>query len=201
MSRRKSTKNLIQNLSNLDHATAHKVLIELAEQCPEVEPILSVIVEEATSDNSLEYLSTTIEQVIGKAFAESEPRPRRRRGHEEESDEVSNVIIEALGPYVERLEKLLVKGNDPVALNLGLAIILALYRAKSSDAVRAFARDFSFEEIEEEFEGAADWVARLWRAEGNVDNAGVRRFVPGRDIPAEFVHEYVAEWDWLLSDD
>src|SRR5688572_20106940 len=109
MSRRKSTKNLIENLSKLDHATAHKVLLELAEQCPEVEPILSVIVREATSDSSLEHLATTIEQVVVKTFAETEPRPRRRRGHDEESEEISNVIIEALGPYVERLENLLVK--------------------------------------------------------------------------------------------
>lgn len=108
----------------------------------------------------------------------------------------AEVLSEVLHPYFERVEELFSKKDDQSALIACEAIILALYRVKHGD-------QFSdFEEYAEDFpEETADWAARLWRAAGNVQWAGVRRFHSDRTIPADFVQQYVPEWDWLLSED
>ncbi len=200
---RKRARNLIEDLSSLAPATAQKILIELVEQCPEVAPILSVLVKEAASQSDLDTLSRTIEETVTRTFAESEPRQMRDRRQREvdPTEEISDLLIEALGPFVERLVNLLNRENDSAALNLCLAIILALYKSKASDAVLARVRGLSEEELDDEFASAAEWASRLWRTAGDVDRASVRDFDPERTIPEEFVEQLVPEWDWLLNDD
>ncbi len=121
---------------------------------------------------------------------------RGRGGYREAEEAAADLLVEAMEPFFDKLENLLEKKDDPAALTLCEAMILALY---------CFEYGENFSEIEEYAgdypEETADWAARLWRSAGNVKWAGVRRFVSERTISKDFVQQHVPEWDWLLSDD
>lgn len=204
MSRGKRTKQLIQELDKLEPAVASKILVELVEQCPEVTPILSVLVREAVAASDPQQLTRAVEEAISRTFSDSHPRRvRHRHGrgeHFEPSDEISELLIEALAPYVERLVNLLNRKNDAAALTMCLSIILALYNARNGDAVLARVANLPQDDLEEEFAGAAEWASRLWRTGGDLERAGASKFDPERMIPEEFVEECVPEWEWLTAD-
>lgn len=205
--KRKDAKSLISDLEGLEASKAHKILIELVEQCPEVTTILSVLVQESRFENEPFLLAEIIEKSIIRTF--SQPVQRKRPGpnphrHRDErhdpSEEVSELLIEALGPYVERLVHLLNRQNDDAAIVWCTAIIAALYKSRAAEAVTARTRGLSLEELDDEFASAAEWAARLWRTGGDLDKAGARQLDPNRTIPEEFVDEHVPEWDWLLAE-
>ncbi|MDZ4834211.1 MAG: hypothetical protein SGJ27_10580 [Candidatus Melainabacteria bacterium] len=196
-------KNSIGEAKTFDAAVlkpiaARRVLLELLERQPELKDIIFALANENANNPCMEDLVTEIVDALERiSVGDIEMNSGRTwRGYREEGEGAAEVLSEPLQPYLDRYEKLLRKKEDHVALVMGEAIILALYRVSHGD-------NFSDlkEYVEEFFEETADWVARLWRSAGNVDRASVRRFDPDRTIPASFVQQHVPEWDWLLSED
>lgn len=114
----------------------------------------------------------------------------------EPEEAAAELLTEVLQPYFENAERLLSKKDERDALIACEAIILALYRVKDSEW---------FSEIEEYCEGfleeSAQFAAQLWRSAGDVAGAGKRKTSADTDraIPADFVRQYVPDWDWLLD--
>jgi hypothetical protein len=183
---------------DLQPVIARRVLGDLLEQQPELKTAVAKLAEEAAKNPRMEDLAAEIEDALNRISAGDIylKSGRTWRGYREPEEAAGEVLSEAVRPYFDRLEKLLSKKDDPGALVLCEAMILALYRVKHGD-------QFSeYEEYAEDFpEETADWAARLWRSAGNVQWAGVRRFHSDRTIPADFVQQSVPEWDWLLSED
>ncbi|MBP9092242.1 hypothetical protein KBI23_14530 [bacterium] len=184
--------------AELNPAIAHRVLVALLEQQPELKIAAAVLADEAIRNPCMEDLAAEIEDALsriseGDIYMNS---GRRRGGYREPEEAAADVFSEALQPFFERVEKAFYKKDEQMALIACEAIILALYRMKHSD-------QFSdLEEYAEDLPGeSADWAARLWRSAGNEEWAAIRRFHPDRAIPADFVKQYVPEWQWLLSED
>lgn len=184
--------------SELNPIVARRVLQDLLERQPELKVAVAALADEAIKTPRMKDLAAEIEDALNRISAGDiyMNSGRTRRGYREPEEGASEVLSEVVHPYFERLEELFRKKDEQNALIMCEAIILALYRLKHSD---------HFSEIEEYAEDypeeTADWAARLWRAAGNVQWAGVRRFQSDRTIPADFVQQYVPEWDWLLSED
>ncbi len=184
--------------AELDPTIARRVLLELLELQPELKIVVGTLADEASKNPSMMDLAAEIEGVLNRISARDiymNPG-RTSRGYREPEEAAGEALSELLHPYFDRVEELLCKKDDQRALITCEAIIVALYRMKHGDQFS------NFEEYLEEFpEETADWAARLWRAAGNVQWAGVRRFHSDRTIPVDFVQQYVPDWDWLLSED
>jgi hypothetical protein len=177
---------------------ARRILLYLIERQPELKATVAALAREIAGSQSMEDLAEEIADALNRISAGDVYMTAGRSlgGYRELDESAVAVLSKPLEPHFERLEKLLVKKDESAALIMSEAIILALYRFKYGD-------EFSkLEECAEDFpEETADWAARLWRSDGNVEWAGVRRFVPDRTIPTDFVKQYVPEWGWLLRDD
>lgn len=184
--------------SQLNPIVARRVLQALLELQPELKITLASLAHEAISGPRMEDLAEEIAGALNHISASGIyiNSGRTCRGYREAGEGAAEVLSEVVHPYFERVEELFRKKDEQNALIMCEAIILALYRLKHGD---------HFSEIEEyaedHLEETADWAARLWRSAGNRKWAGIRRFHADRTIPADFVHQYVPEWDWLLSDD
>lgn len=199
---------LIEELNALDATVAKELLVELLHLCPDVSALADALLSELKAANDIQQMSEPIQQSLLQAFKfykpRRQPRQRQRHGHGQEQDpseEVSDLLIHTLSPYVDRLQNLLNRRKDNEALSLCLALILSLYNVKDEPAVKNASPALSDDERLEEFEGAAEWISRLWRCAGDVDRATAKSFLANRNIPDEFIEESVPEWDWLGSDD
>ncbi|GEM_PF-988938 len=186
------------DLSQLNPIVARRVLQDLLEQQPELKPVAAALVNAAIKSPRMEDLAEEIETALnqiseGDVYINS---GRTWRGYREPDEGAAEVLSEVMEPYFERLEELCREQDEQNALNLCEAIILALYRLKHGD---------NFSEIEEYAEDypeeTADCAAQLWRSGGNLERSTDKRFSKDRTIPAEFVRQFVPEWDWLLPED
>ena len=186
------------DLSELDPLVARRVLQNLLEMQPDLMAVVAELTEQILKSPRMEDLAEEIEGELnqissGDIYLNS---GRTWRGYREPEEGAAELLSEAINPYFERVQELFRKKDEQNALIMCKAIIWALYRLKHSDC---------FSEIEEYAddypEETADWAARLWRCAGNEERAGVRRFYKDRTLPENFVHQYVPEWDWLLSED
>lgn len=184
--------------SELSPIVARRVLQDLLEQQPELKLAVAALANAAIKNPRMEDLAEEIEGALnhiseGDIYINS---GRTCRGYREPEEGAAEVLSEVVQPYFERVEELFRKKDEQNALIMCEAIILALYRVKHGDhfsEIEEYAEDFP--------EETADWAARLWRSAGNMQWAGVRRFHANRNISAEFVHQFVPEWDWLLNED
>jgi hypothetical protein len=184
--------------SELSPIVARRVLQDLVEQQPELKLAVAALADAAIKNPRMEDLAEEIEGALnhiseGDIYINS---GRTWRGYREPEEGAAEVLSEVVHPYFERVEELFRKKDEQNALIMCEAIILALYRVKHGDHfsdIEEYAEDFP--------EETADWAARLCRSAGNIQSAGVRRFHADKTIPADFVHQYVPEWDWLISED
>ncbi len=170
--------------AELNPTIARRVLLDLLELQPELKIVVAALSDEASKNPSMLDLATEIEGALNRiSDRDIYMSPgRTSRGYREPEAAAGEVLSEFLQPYFDRVEELFCKKDDKRALITCEAIILALYRMKHGDQFS------NFEEYPEKFlEETADWAARLWRAAGNVQWAGVRRFHSNRTIPVDFV--------------
>lgn len=186
------------DLSDLNPIVARRVLQNLLELQPDLTAVVAELADELIKNPRIEDLAEEIEGKLNQISAGDihSNSGRTWRGYREQEECVAEIWSEVITPYFERVQKLFRKKDEQNALTMCKAIILALYRLKHSDY---------FSELEEYAEDCpeetADWAARLWRSAGNEERAGDRRFYADITIPEDFVHQYVPEWDWLLSED
>ncbi len=183
--------------AELESTITRRVLLDLLELQPELKITVAALADESIKNPRMEDLAAEIEGALNRICAGDIYMDSGRTwdGYREVEEAVAEAISEILQPYFERVEKLLRAKDNQKALILCEAIILGLYHAKDGD---------QFSDLEEEaaenIEETADWAARLWRSAGNIEWASDRRFLPDRTIPADFVQQYVPDWDWLLGE-
>lgn len=156
--------------AELSPTVARRVLLELLEKQPDLKGAVSALAHEAVKNPRMEDLAAEIEDALNRISAGDiyMNSGRTWRGYREPVEAAAVVLSEVMRPYFDHVQELFSEKDDLRALIACEAIILALYRVKHGD-------QFSeFEEYAEDFpEESADWAARLWRAAGNVQSAGV----------------------------
>jgi len=184
--------------SELSPIVARRVLQDLLQQLPELKVTAAALADAAIKSPRMDDLADEIESALNQ-ISEGDiyiKAGRTWRGYQEPEEASAEELSEVMQPYLERVEKLFRKKDEQNALIMVQAIILALYRLQHGEhfpEIEEYAEDYP--------EETADWAARLWRSAGNTGWAAVRRFHPDRTISPDFVHKYVPEWDWLLSED
>lgn len=185
------------DLNKLSPAEAHSVLILLLAQHGELKETVSDIARVVRETPDFEDLATEISAALNKvteAAVFGSSGRQRSGGYCEPEEAAATLIGEEVDPYIERLEKLLKKKDESKALVLCQAIMVALYRFEHSG---------DYDELEECMsecsQDTASWAHKIWLAAGDTYKAADGVSEPGRELPEQFVHKYLPDWDWLRS--
>jgi hypothetical protein len=176
-------------LGRLSNAEAASVLNCLLQRHPELRTEAETAAQDLLGDVSFSTVADEVESAVLQF--DYDDLNARAGGHSwgyvEPGEAASELLEEAMEPFVDDLKRYLELGLDKQAQELCQGILLGLYRVRDGDKndVLGWAPDFPGE--------AAGHALEVWSAATPAGSAGSRR------LPRSFVAEHIPKWEWAAK--